>query len=473
MTRTHLNKLGRDLILDILNKTNASDITFAEVDFSTPEVVAGAGMNRNTTVLVTALPNGRYKGERRVYYWRLPIQQVISEEYRRFPMLGMPTNTLMIAQEINTRYNLRLTAEDIHVDPISVLEKPFNVTIRTKPGSYAFLGEVTMQIVEPAIDLSDVITVNLLEGLYYPDDVVYTLGGLNFVQPGNGLLHVGGVNDTGIWVGNNAELEIGTGFRLNGVTNSLAPAGGNNYTHLIGEDWSVIASLELLDDTRGDNLISLYDVTLQVIHENGGDVEMFLRRDEVTNTLYFETNHGPSTRLPMLSAPGDWGLIKLQTLVPIGQIRNGFINLDYTGNVAAGRFTVIMEAKAKGTVLSPAIRIENTIMVTRETTADAVTSINVSWYEVPNNWPLIFSIEKTYPNGDGETIDGQTVSWWVTNSAGRSVMFSGLSQFSEFYADNQNYADWYNESPQITITATMGVDSYTIIYDLAPPPSQE
>ena len=473
MTRTHLNKLGRDLILDIVNKTNASDITFAEVDFSTPEAVAGAGIARNTTVLVTALPNGRYKGERRVYYWRLPIQQVISEEFRRFPMLGMPTNTLMIAQEINTRYNLRLTAEDIHVDPINELQKPFNVTIRVKPGSYAFLGEVTMQIVEPAIDLSDVITVNLLDGLYYPDDVEYRLGSLNFVQPGNGLLYIGAVNDTGIWVGTNGELELGLGFRIEGETNSLAPTVGNNYGYEVGSDWSVITSMEILDDTRGDDIVSMYDVTLQIIHEGGGDVELFLRRDAVTNTLYFEPNHGPASRLPAASAPSAWGFSRLQAFIPLMQLRNGYINLDTEDNIVSGRFTVIMQAKARGTVLSPTIRIENTIMVTRETSADPVTSINVSWYEIPNGWPLIFSIQTTYPNGDGETIEGQTVNWWVTNSAGRSIMFSGLSQFSEFYADNQDYEDWCNESPQITITATMGMDSYTIVYDLAPPPSHK
>lgn len=468
MTRTHLNKLGRDLILDIVNKTNASDITFAEVDFSTPEIVAGAGISRNTTVLVTALPNGRYKGERRVYYWRLPIQQVIGEEFRRFPMLGMPTNTLMIAQEINTRYNLRLTAEDIHVDPINELQKPFNVTIRIKPGSYAFLGEVTMQIVEPAVDLSDVITVNLLEGLYYPDDVDYRVGDLNFVQEGNGLLYIGAVNDTGLWVGNNGELEIASGFRIDGSVDSLAPTLGHNYTHRIGADWSMISSIELLDDTRGDDIVSMYDVTVQIIHEGGGDAELFLRKDPVTNTLYFEPNHGPAARLPIDPPPVAWGYSRLQLFIPAAMIRNAFINLDFNSGNAAGRFTVITQAKAKGTVLSPTIRIENTINVTRETVIDPAGAYQIQAMYAATSGMFPLRLRLVDPdNGFQPVASGIEATWVITAPSGRSVSFNSDVGNTLWTGGSADHTTWMMEGPMLTISVQYG-NIYTTQFMLSP-----
>lgn len=468
MAYTHLNKLGKDLILDVINRTNTSSITFMDVDFSLPQNIPSAGSGRNTTVLVTALPNSRYKGERRVYYWRLPIDQVISEQYRRFPVEGSPTNTLQLIQEVNNRYGLRLTAEDIVVEEIDTSQKPVDISIRIKSGSYAYIGEVTLNVVAPAIDLSDIITIDLLEGLVYPEDVAYSIGGIVLKNPVNGLMYSPAVTDVGMYHGNNNELELAAGFFIVGApsTASMNAMGNVVINSDDGEEvWRLVLSLNLLDNSRGEDLTELYDVNMRLFHEGGGDVEFNLMKNTTNNTLMFVSDHGPVEE----HVPGySLGFAKYQGMIDPYSVRNGFINLDLNaGNSPRGRFTARIKATPKRNLLILPIEFEIGLSLTYEPVVIAPISVNVAYNAAEGEFPLILSLsdpDETFPG-----LGNETVVWQVTNTAGFSEVFSGTAGNTAFHGGALSYDDWYGASPNLTISATLNGVDYVTTFVLAPP----
>lgn len=267
-----LNIAGKDLVLAWINRDNNLSLTLEQVEFSPPEaLVVDPGLN-NTRLVVSSKPGMPFSGDDTVTYLRLNIDEIIKEQYRILyvPDLGAVESTHDLIPHLNAQLGLQFEASDIIDEPVDTAgELPIAFTLKMAAGSYAWLGEVPMNI---SAQLADLITVNLLTGLQYPVVPEILQGGAIVSNDGN--LHAGsGIAVSKLLRAANEELEILLGGHRRatgqvGYVNMFDPVDGD-YAFTLDDDkfWNWSFGLALYDTGRGDNILDLYDVTMLVEHE--------------------------------------------------------------------------------------------------------------------------------------------------------------------------------------------------------------
>lgn len=277
---SHLNKIGRELVLDILNQTNRTNITFAQVEFSAPTMISGAAEGaRNTRITISSKPNAPFTGSVSVTYWRLNISKVLSEAYLQIPIRNVTDTTGLIAQ-INQMYQIQLSEEDVAYEAIDTSTLPMTYRLRIVNNSYAYYGYVDLELIQGIPDISEPISINLLDGLNYPDTPVMMTGVFKWVNESGMVLAGTGIPGSYMTSMANGELEVFIGAHRRGSGNAMVTPVDGTYSFSLADNrqWNWTFGVGLLSEDRGSDLTALYDVEMYVQHMAGGKVSFVLTK---------------------------------------------------------------------------------------------------------------------------------------------------------------------------------------------------
>lgn len=145
-----LNKPSKEILVDLINRTNGSTLTAAGVTFSAPEdEIDQVGYNTTCKINLVAFPTAA--DAVRIFYNRLDFGAMFGQRYVAFTNSAY-NSTDDLVPLINAAFGLGMTAaDDIVVENFTVGTLPFNVTIRAKPTSLVYKGQFTVTLVSGAV----------------------------------------------------------------------------------------------------------------------------------------------------------------------------------------------------------------------------------------------------------------------------------------------------------------------------------
>lgn len=170
---TNFKQSAHDILVDLVNASNAatglalapSAITFSAVTFAggTPEL---------TMVKASATTGSGYRGSVEVIYNRVNMSFMDTLA----PLLVIETeaaNIRDLAGYLNELFGIQLEAADLVDTPVPELQSDVNtpVVFAADAASKIFVGQVTLQLTKPRIELASVVPVTTLDGLYAPAEL--------------------------------------------------------------------------------------------------------------------------------------------------------------------------------------------------------------------------------------------------------------------------------------------------------------
>lgn len=266
----HLKKLGRVLVLEILNRDNNENLTFDDVVFRNPiPMVVNEGI-RNTELVVERAVGSNYRNQQTVKYWRIDIAKVIREAERTIPGRGV-TSTEDIVNLLNDFYDLALDNEDIVFEAIDTTALPVVYRLKTNTLSYAYIGEVDLVLSNELIPLKTVIRTNILED--YLSTVLDDTTGNVLGAVGGILEDFNNLPDTNFRVVDNDELQLAVAVAM-GSDVSVGPnvlTLADTMQIQVEEtlNWNLLMSIGLLNKHRlGEDLpiTDFADVFMKITH---------------------------------------------------------------------------------------------------------------------------------------------------------------------------------------------------------------
>lgn len=361
-----LNKVGKDLLLDLLNAENGTTFTFNDVMFSNPVVITNPLTFRNTKVAINAKAGGQYFGTKVVDYHRIDVAVLFKPQYRRVVGVGVELSTDLVPI-LNARFGLALETGDIIAEPIDTTTLPVTYRLKMAPNCYAFIGEVDLDLIQDLPDLNDLITVDLLDGFHYPSDPVVAVQAPEYVTQNGDLLVGAGIQGGTMTRGINDELEIfvgayNTDFGVWGMTTPVA----NLYEINIGNDseWSLAFGLALLEEGRGNDLVTLYDTKINIEYNNNSgtleSVVLDLKKDGNNALLW-----GVSDGLPDITNSATQQRYMIQTAISATSLAFAWPTSVKNGiGAPTGEFIISVAAKAKNAIYMNDIYFTVRVMVT-------------------------------------------------------------------------------------------------------------
>lgn len=133
-----------DQILALINAASGTTLTSAQVSVGPPVAVAPDGMGRNTTVLLTALPNSGYSGTRTIKYTRLDIGVFIPDGFAITGSMDGVGSTHQVLQMLRDQHGVVLRNNEVVNEAIGVYPEDILMTIDSNshvwaPGSQLFI----------------------------------------------------------------------------------------------------------------------------------------------------------------------------------------------------------------------------------------------------------------------------------------------------------------------------------------------
>lgn len=347
-----LNKIGKDLLLDLLNRDNGTAFTFNDVVFSNPQVIINPTTFRNTKVAINAKVGGQYVGSKVVDYHRIDIAQLLKPQYRRVIGVGVTISTDLVPI-LNTRFGLQLEASDIVAEPIDTTNMPVTYRLKFQPNCYAFIGEVDLELINDLPDLEELITVNLLDGFHYPSDPVVSTAAPEFVTQAGHLLVGTGIEGNKMTLGVNDEVEVFVGAHHTDVaTFGMTTPVSDVYQLEIGDTdhWALTFGAGLLEESRGNDLVMLYDLKVRVTLNNGAEipdsVELTLKKDN-DNRLVWDCTAG----LPDIDGSATQQRYLIQSSINAATLAAAFPSaMKNDVDALQGNFIIAVAASAKNAI---------------------------------------------------------------------------------------------------------------------------
>lgn len=282
---SNLAKASDILLLEEINLKNVNKFTRNVLDFGLPVVTTEQG--RNTKIRINAAKGSQYSGWQDVWYNRLDIAELFSRfGHNQVELPRSKVSTSVDAVRLlNTIYGLALS--DNEVVSSSITTDQFDLVIHSE--SLAYFGALKIQLIGDLIPLDSVLTVQVLDGLWYPDAVVDHLItpvvvegilALHATTP-EGLLYTGdSANNMLIATNNELEIALRVGYVSN--TPEINPIGTQYSLSLQpSQDWNFPFSIALLNTVSGTHIDELYDIRLFLqSHQTDAAVELTLVRDD-------------------------------------------------------------------------------------------------------------------------------------------------------------------------------------------------
>jgi hypothetical protein len=340
-----LNKVGKDLVLDLLNKDNTvtltSPLTFQQVNFSLPQVIAnptsplqrrgpnGELLYRNTRVLVTARPGAPFIGSKTIDYHRIDVDVLFRAPYRSLMGTGI-TSSLDLVPMLNNRFGLQLEAGDVVVEPINTTVLPTTYVMKMATDCYSFRGQVEFELIADLPDLDDLIAVNLLEGFHYPPAQENNVGNPHYVNGSNHLMVMFGqhsVPGASMRKSDNEELELFLAvFDADlATTTPVLPVDGE-YQLNVGTDKRLALAFGagLLSELRGNDLVDMYAIQLEITYMDSDSSEQLVidLKKDINGQLVWGVNGGISD----ITNSAVLGKYMIQTVLDLTAVTSVFWN---------------------------------------------------------------------------------------------------------------------------------------------------
>lgn len=289
-----LNKIGKDLVLDLLNKDNTltltAPLTFQQINFSLPQAIAnptsplqkrgpsGELLYRNTRVLVTARPGAPFIGSKTIDYHRIDVDVLFRAPYRSLMGTGI-TSSLDLVPMLNNRFGLQLEAGDVVVEPIDTTTLPTTYVMKMTPECYSFRGQIEFELIADLPDLDDLISVNLLEGFHYAPAQEDDVGNPHHVNGSGQLMVMFGqhsVPGASMLKSDNEELEVflaAFDADIGNVTPAMPV--GRDFILEVGTDKRLALAFGcgLLSELRGNDLVDMYTIELEITYNDSDSAE--------------------------------------------------------------------------------------------------------------------------------------------------------------------------------------------------------
>lgn len=294
---TILNKIGRELVIDLINRDNNTSLTFDDVLFSLPTALSVTADFRNTVVDVIPKNTAKYKSTQKIVYWRLYLDKLIQDNDRIIPALGV-TDTSELIDILNAMYNLKMTLDDVILEDIDTTIFPVSYVLKSHPNSYAYIGQVELTLTDKLIDLSEVVSKDLIAGIDYPMDPELSEGNVSFLDQSGFLLSAYGIVDSGMTVTNNGEIEVYSGVHTQDRNIVVMPTAGVYNMDLADTDeWYLDLGFGLYSGARAEDILELYDIDVTVTYALGGSASLRLIKDEDSNHAWSINGALPSADL--------------------------------------------------------------------------------------------------------------------------------------------------------------------------------
>jgi len=145
----NLNQPSRQILLELLNRTNRLAFTSGDVTFGSPQSVPGDGYD--TEVEVTGNGTTRFVGPETLQYRRLDLAVLLNGDLTWTDAQAAQYSTVgHMLHLVNERYGLNLTTDDVEDAEFS-WETPdmTSVTLTALPTSLAFQGTATVTLQIP------------------------------------------------------------------------------------------------------------------------------------------------------------------------------------------------------------------------------------------------------------------------------------------------------------------------------------
>ena len=177
MVPLDLTKPPDQLIIDLINKDNGTDLKIGELTFGVP-VLASLNSKHNSKVKATATTKSFYSGSVNLHYNRIDISKVIKNLSTRFDITTEQTISDLITA-IDARYSLKLTPNDYVDGPLpgfsgtdpNELE---NFELVANPLSLVYINKLLLSVDRSSVILGTILIHLYLDGLtYIPNDELY------------------------------------------------------------------------------------------------------------------------------------------------------------------------------------------------------------------------------------------------------------------------------------------------------------
>lgn len=160
------NSLTR--VFDEVNQKNLPKypISLKNVTVEPPTVVQG---ERNTRVLLRAVPGRSYINTQELFYKRLDISDILTQAS---VMSDQPLTPQLLLDLVNSQYALFLTLDELEVftTPTVAFGDSVTITLQSKSDSFGFIGSADVEFTNGKTPLSGVIGVRVLPTFKHPDD---------------------------------------------------------------------------------------------------------------------------------------------------------------------------------------------------------------------------------------------------------------------------------------------------------------
>jgi hypothetical protein len=172
---TDFKKSDVQILVDLINETNAGvALTTEVVTFGLPSVATG-GSERNTDITVTAVEDSGYINSKNLNYNRVDLATIPGTRSVEFPK-GDAVKISDMILEINAKYGINLTANDFVDGPLpdfvgGMPNEKLEFQVSAAANSLIYQGSVFLKLAAEDLDLAVIITNPVLNGLVYVQPV--------------------------------------------------------------------------------------------------------------------------------------------------------------------------------------------------------------------------------------------------------------------------------------------------------------
>lgn len=143
-----INKTPQELIIEQINVENNTSLVDTDFIFSAPSVASLPFSSINTKVTLTPKVTSGYVGTQDIYYSRMDIVPILDNPNVEI-LITNEVNLSDLIGQINTKYGIRLTADD-YIDAVLPVPNPatpdaiLTVPVQIKSTSYLFVGNAAL-----------------------------------------------------------------------------------------------------------------------------------------------------------------------------------------------------------------------------------------------------------------------------------------------------------------------------------------
>ncbi len=270
-----LLKTGDAYLTDLINRQNGTSFTPGQLVIGRPTVSADDVYNTDIEITFPPVPvAGEAEPEApmgELHYPRFDLGRLFAHKNVRIRDRGYTTHR-DLAEALVEEVRLRFEPEDLVAAEIPEGPYPKTLLIRADELSLRFIGQFSIDLLEPIVEDTSIITEVTTESNVSPAPMALKADGTLF----HGIGNAGG----GMIKASNGEIEIAAAARLVKVTTVFAPSNGTYFLNVADNaDWSIPHSFALVDNRNGDHITDLYDCTFKVTAlESNGVLEFNLRR---------------------------------------------------------------------------------------------------------------------------------------------------------------------------------------------------